>query len=67
MDIEEEYGYNSEEESIFQSFVQDTEKNLVRKVSKPQSTKKESQRVKKEVQDILRRLKSNSYEFLIKF
>jgi hypothetical protein len=49
LDIEEEYGYNSEEESIFQSFVQDSEKNIIPKTFKQQSTKKESHKVKKEV------------------
>lgn len=56
-DIEVEYGYNSEEESIFHSFAHEkNEKDLVHKHGKKMTTNKDTKRCTKEVKDILRRV-----------
>lgn len=55
-DIEIEFGYNSEEESIFHSFVQENEKYLSQKSSRSFKVNQESKKIGREVRDILRRV-----------
>lgn len=54
--MELEFGYNSEEESVFHSFIQENDKTIVQKVSKAFKTKQHPKRLHKEVKDILKRV-----------
>ena len=60
-DIEQEFGYNSEEESIFHSFSQESESKLVHRHQRKITTNKEPKRCQKEVKDILRRVSLPAY------
>jgi hypothetical protein len=53
-----EYGYNSEEESIFHSFMQENEKTLNHKLGRRVTIDSESKKIGREVKDVLRRVSS---------
>ena len=59
-EIEVEYGYNTEEESIFNSFSQDNHEQVFVKQSKPQKINLESSKSQKEVKEVLRRVSEKS-------
>ena len=68
MDVEMEYGYATDEDSIFHSFEQDIDKPI----SKPKKRVKITQEIKasqKEVKSVLKRFteQTKSYEFLVRF
>jgi len=67
-ELEIEFGYCTEEESVFQSFNQDVERNLPR-LKKHYSLKNENKHTTHMVKDMIKRFteKSNTYEFLVKF
>jgi len=54
--LEIEFGYCSEEESIFQSFSQDVEKVMPR-VKKPFSVRKDQKPIKAGIKDMVRRVR----------
>jgi hypothetical protein len=67
-DMDIEFGYCSEEESIFQSFSQDMERVLP-KVSKKYSLKEDPKGTRGQIKDVLKRYtdQTRTFEFMIKF
>jgi|LauGreDrversion4_2_1035121.scaffolds.fasta_scaffold126698_4 hypothetical protein len=66
-ELDIDFGYQSEEESIFQSFSQEVERTLP-KIKKTFSLREDTKMGKAQVKDMLKRVTSDKvYEFMIRF
>lgn len=66
-ELDIDFGYQSEEESIFQSFSQDVERTLP-KIKKTYSLREDSKTGKAQVKDMLRRCTQDKvFEFMVRF
>lgn len=69
LDIENEYGYCSEEDSIFAECEQKDDVEDIKRLSKQVPVNKDIKNTQKDIKSILKRFseKRQTYEFLVKF
>lgn len=69
LDIENEYGYATDEDSVFAEFFQKDEDKVIKRLGKKVGQNSDLGSVKKQVKQIIKRYteQSKTYEFLVKF
>lgn len=69
LDIENEYGYATDEDSVFAEFFQKDEDKVIKRLGKKVGQNSDIGSVKKQVKQIIKRYteRSKTYEFLVKF